>query len=198
MATHRSRGIGGERGKVKSSQSIIGMLHNGGVVCQALASTLPEASVVPTVKLIYTDILITIMNHQRHTLALNTLFIQTSALLTHSMCVTLALISLLHSQSSIGLQLWDYRFWFRVIYLDLNIDEYYENIVQQFFCEISCVFQTAFPKCFQGQAGARHGFDKRVLTYCWQGLYLALCIVPQHWDPLCSLISLSHSSTYGH
>lgn len=75
QATHRSRGIGGERGKVKSSHSIIGMLHNGGVVGQALASTLPEASAVPTVEHIYTDILITIMNHQRHTLALNTLFI---------------------------------------------------------------------------------------------------------------------------
>ncbi len=101
-----------ERGKAKSSQDVIRVLHNGGSDAVDQASSLELARgprrthcrPVHSVKLVYTALLITIMNHQRHRLALNTLFIQArqqrsnegrlSALLNQSMGATLARITL--------------------------------------------------------------------------------------------------------
>lgn len=110
-----------KRGKWKSCQAVIGMLHNGGSDAVRQASGLDLASgprrthgmPIHSVKLIYSDLLITIMKHQRHRLILNTLFIQAqpsrsnegrlSAFLNRSMGVTLARITLLLCQASIGL-----------------------------------------------------------------------------------------------
>lgn len=73
-----------KRGKAKSSQDVIRVLYNGSSDAVDQASGLELARgprrthgrMVHSVKLIYTDLLITIMNHQRHRLTLNTLFIQ--------------------------------------------------------------------------------------------------------------------------
>lgn len=74
----------GKRGEAQWSQDVIRVLYNGGRDADDQASGLELArgpcrthsTLAHSVKLVYTDLLITIMNHQRHRLTLNTLFIQ--------------------------------------------------------------------------------------------------------------------------